>query len=226
MNCATCGSEIQSSFKHAISKNECPFCGGFIMGEEMMALIEDIEKTILSEATVREETAKKLAMTIVARYNIIMKDGIEKNISIPQRQAVQAPKNNTYQESEKIKTAPPSSYQQITKEPDNNSAILEMSKILAESSEMSEAERERLLEEAVREKYNMVDQTTLDSSFIEEEDEEIPIIQGNKAAPSNKLSAIFSETSTNSVLEQERLVRLARQQQALRSGSGAFRRGG
>ncbi|MFA5048437.1 MAG: hypothetical protein WC516_05450 [Patescibacteria group bacterium] len=234
MKCVTCGSEIQSSFKHAIVKNECPCCGGPIMDEEMMALIEDVEKTILSEATVREETAKKLAMAIVAKYNITMKDGMERVVQaapvIPQRQAIVARTQVFPTEPEKIKIAAPSAYQQLTmaEEQNNNAGILEMSKILASNSELSAAEREKLLEEAVKEKYNMVDQTTLDSSFIEGEEEDMSLIQvGHDAQNSvidKKLVAALYEAGSNSVLEQERLTRLAKQQQALKSGNGSFRR--
>lgn len=237
MKCVSCGSEIMASFKHAIIKNECPCCGGPIMDEEMMVLIEDVMRTILNEAAVREETAKKLAMTIVARYNLSMKDGAERIVSQPmpmqqtsQRQQVRAPMPSP-QDNEKIKIAAPSAYQQIIapeEEMSNNASILEMSRILG-NQELSAAERERILEEAVKEKYNMVDQTTIDSNFIDDGDmDDIPLIpnmqrQTNQVVD-KKLSAALSEAGTNPVLEQERLVRLARQQQALKSGGGSFRR--
>jgi Zn-finger nucleic acid-binding protein len=57
MLCATCGFEVLSSFKHAIARNECPACGGQIMDEESLAVIEDVGRTILESAAVREETA-------------------------------------------------------------------------------------------------------------------------------------------------------------------------
>lgn len=233
MKCATCGSEIQSSFKYALIKNECPCCGGPIMDEETMALIEDVMKTILSEATIREETAKKLAMTIVARYNIAMKDGVEKmaiQAPISQKQFIPARAQVVPQEPEKIKIAAPSAYQQITtteEVPSKNVSILEMSKLL-NNQELSDAEREKILEDVVKEKYNMVDQTTIDPDYIDEGDD-MPFIENMKTTSGQfvdkKLSAALSEAATNPILEQERLVRLARQQQALKSGGGSFRRG-
>lgn len=231
MKCATCGSEIQSSFKYALVKNECPCCGGPIMDEETMALIEDVMKTILSEATIREETAKKLAMTIVARYNITMKDGFEKVvIQAPQKQFIPARTQIVPQEPEKVKIATSSTYQQLTateEAPSKNVNILEMSKIL-NNQELSNAEREKILEDAVKEKYNMVDQTTIDPDYIDDE-EDIPFVENMKSASGQiidkKLSAALAEAATNPILEQERLVRLARQQQALKSGGGSFRRG-
>lgn len=198
MDCRSCGTPILPSFKHAIAQNECPACGGQILDEESLALIEDIENTIRGEATVREETAHHLATIIVSKYNIGMG----------------ADQSNTAQPSQPVKTsklavppkiAPPSAMKRAEQEQIISPQIPEG---------ISDSEREKICEEAIRAKYNMVDQIQADVVKNGMFDEEQPI-QDN---------AIFPEGAENPILEQERLARLAKQQRAMNGGGGAFRR--
>jgi len=209
MKCATCKSEILPIFKHAISVNECPACGGQIMDEETLAIIEDVENTISSEVTLRDGTAQKLAMTIVAKYDIVLRG----ETTTPVRTAVRQPK-----------IAPPSITQQLSKKEKEPKNIISVSEI--DNDKISEEERERIMEDVIRKKFNMVDQATLDSNNEDSFDmleEDLPV--GNLPpieSPNSMSKALFG--APGGILEEDRLLRLAKQQQALGSG-GTFRRG-
>lgn len=202
MQCRSCGTPILASFKHAMAQNECPACGGQIMDEESLALIENIEMTIRSEAAVREETAHHLAMSLVARYDITIRDMDQvqplQNTQVPVKTAVPR------------KVAPPSAMKQAMQQAD----IIRAS----DFEGISEKEREKVFEEAVRERYSMVDQiqaTSMEDDYIED---------NQSLVPAN--DSIFSEGAANPILERERLARLAKQQNAMNGGGqGSFRRG-
>ena len=209
MKCATCKSDILPMFKHAISVNECPACGGQIMDEETLAIIEDVENTISSEVTLRDGTAQKLAMSIVAKYDITLR-GEAAPARTPVRQQ---------------KIAPPSIAQQLSKREKEPKNIISVSEL--DNDKISEEERERIIEDVIRKKFNMVDQATLDANNDEDSfdmlEEDIPV--GNLPpieSPNSMSKALFG--APGGVLEEERLLRLAKQQQALGSG-GTFRRG-
>ena len=221
MKCSSCSAEIQPTFKHSLAKNECPFCGQFIFGEEILAAIEDIKKTILAEAQVREETASKLAFAIATKYNI---GGIE---TFTKPIPIEKPEGN-------IKIAPASGYKQAI-ETEKSPSILEASK-LTENGKLSAADCEKILEQAVKEKYNMVDQAMLTSvSDIEGEDtlsekEMDEMFVGALTGTSNKnvvpnqaLNNMFGGALENPILEAERLQRLSKQQKML-SKNGGFSR--
>jgi hypothetical protein len=70
MKCASCEAQVPASFGHAIKKNECPACGGALMDEESMAVIEELRGFILQTVKVREETADTLAMALITTYDI------------------------------------------------------------------------------------------------------------------------------------------------------------
>jgi hypothetical protein len=74
MYCTNCKAEVPASFEHAIKKNECPACGGEIMDEESLIFLSDLSSDILSSARIREETAKKIAMSLMSSYNISPRD--------------------------------------------------------------------------------------------------------------------------------------------------------
>jgi len=225
MRCATCNSDIDSAFKHAISKNECPACGGQIMDEETMALIEDVENTILSEAAVREETAKNLAMVLVARYDVTLRTGMER--TIPNRVLLQSqPAKQTQQN---IKIAQPSTIQAAMagENKESDAGIVELSELM--SGEISEAEREKIMAEVVKEKMNMIESAVFPEEFQEEFQEEFPSATVARSQPRSSEADAMSNAlfggGGGGILEEERMLRLAKQQRAIQSGSGGFRRG-
>jgi hypothetical protein len=202
MQCRSCGAPILASFKHAMAKNECPSCGGQILDEESLALIESVEMTIRSEAAVREETAHHLAMTLVAKYDIIIRDGEQiPNIQVPVKTAA----------SRKI--APPSAMKQAMQQ--------DIIRIPEVPDGISDKERDQIFEQAVRDKYNIVDQIQADALIKDEFNDDS---ESQALVPVN--NSLFSEGNSNSILERERMVRLAKQQQAMNGGGqGLFRRG-
>jgi len=196
MQCRSCGTPILASFKHAISKNECPACGSQIMDEESLALIENIENLIKEEASVRDETAHHLAMTLVAKYDISL---INSELPIKQN-----PKSVPY------KIAPPSSIKQAIK---RESDVVQVPEI---PEGISDRERDKIFEEAVRKKYQTVDQIQSDIMTNDIDESQVDIVASD---------SIFSEGSSVPILEQDRVARLAKQQRAMNGGgAGAFRR--
>lgn len=196
MRCLSCNSEIQFVFKHAIAKNECPCCGKQIMDENTLSVVLDVENTILEEVQIGEEEAKKLATILVAKYLFNAPGVAHENI-----------------DEGEIKISQSSSFKQIGQ---ISPEIIETSKLL-ENRELTELEKEALLEQAVMEKYNMVSQSITSDSFDKEE--EIDNISISK----NEMSNIFDDQ--NSILEQERIARLMKQKQVINSGAGKIRRG-
>lgn len=146
MNCISCGVDVSPSFKHAFSQNICPACGGSLIDEESLALIEDLETTISSEATLRVETAHKLAIALIAKYDVQIRDGAVK--SVPKRQ-------------QNIKIAQSSTKKLI--EENNKIMNEEQLKRIANDGEISDAEREEIMADVVSKKYGMVDQLSAQS---------------------------------------------------------------
>ena len=207
MLCTSCNTEISPIFKHAISQNMCPACGGSIMDEEALGLLEDIKSTISNEAKLRDETVHKLAMALFSKYNI-SPNGTEINF-IQQKPIVRKVQpTNVINEEEDIKIAPPSDIRKI----EENVSVVKAEEVMVEG--ISEKERERIMEQAIREKYAIVDQIQSNSTDIFDDE---------NSQPSN--DSLFSE-DVNPILEQNRLARLAKQKQAMKSGTGAFRRSG
>ncbi|MHA2216332.1 MAG: hypothetical protein ACXACY_10360 [Candidatus Hodarchaeales archaeon] len=240
MQCRNCNSQIPAAFKHALVKNECPVCGSQIMDEESLALIEDVSKTIISEATIREETGHHLATVLVARYNMSLgtKQIVHSQQYLPpsttvassiqdkfndQAVAVGGTQNkNINVQSKVVRTAPPSTIQKLMNP--QQQQIIKMPDI---PEGVSDTEREKIFEKAVMEKYNTIDQ-------IHEDDlndlDDIDIIEANGDASNQTTipaSTLFTEGQGNTILEQERLARLAKQKQAMDGGGGGpFRRSG
>ena len=207
MLCTSCNTEISPTFKHAISQNMCPACGGSIMDEEALGLLEDIKSTISNEAKLRDETVHKLAMALFSKYNI-SPNGAEVNF-IQQKPVVKKVQpTNVINEEEDIKIAPPSDIRKI----EENVSVVKAEEVMVEG--ISEKERERIMEQAIREKYAIVDQIQSNSTDIFDDE---------NSQPSG--DSLFSE-DVNPILEQNRLARLAKQKQAMKSGTGAFRRSG
>jgi len=199
MHCTSCKTVILPAFKHAVATNQCPACGGQIMDEESLALIDDVRQTISSEATVREETAQKLATALVLKYKMILP---EESIATSDDRKPKVVKH---------KIAKPSIAQQVMEESQD---VVRVSELVDDG--VSEGERERIMEEAVRKRYAMVDGIQDSGSSFPSDD---PSYDGST-------ESIFSEGSKNPLLERERLARLAKQKQAMEGGgSGGFRRG-
>lgn len=200
MKCSSCGIDISSDFKHAIEKNECPSCGGNIMDEEFLVLLDSVKETILLNATVREETAKKLAVVLVSEYNM--------DVSRTKKAIIEKPKA-------KAEVVTPNAKKSKVKP--KNAEILEIPDV---PKEISDEERERIMEEAVRAKYNLSDSSNI-SSYIGDDEETEDFYD-----PNIQLGGGEDDLSNSNFLEQDRLRRLASQQQALKSGKGSFRRSG
>lgn len=213
MKCTNCGSDINPEFKHAISKNECPACGGQIMDEETMALIEDMENTILNEAAVRSETARSLAMTLVARYDMALRTGVERVMA---RQPIVRSEPH---QSEQIKIANSSTVKRAMSKDPTEEEIVRLSELMSE--EVSENEREEIMAEVVKEKMNMVE-----SSVFPEELATASVSQSQpQSTEADAMANALFGNKSSGVLEEERMLRLAKQQKAIQSGSGGFRRG-
>ena len=158
MLCASCKTEIPLVFKYAITKNECPSCGKTLMDEETLAMIEDVSNTISQEVLLRGETLNKIALSIVTKYDLSGKV-IKKEMEV--KETVEENK----EEDIKYKIAPPSIAKQAEedlivnkknkiKEHTNDENIVELSSI---SDKISNEERENIMEQVVKERYNMVD---------------------------------------------------------------------
>jgi len=209
MNCISCGIEVSPSFKHAFSQNICPACGGSLIDEESLALIEDLGTTLSSEAALRAETAHKLAVALVARYDIQIRGNQPVRRAAPvQQPAQQAP----------VKMAH-SATQQLIKSQEQQPNIItaeELQKI-GEQESITEHEREAMMADAVSKRYNLVDQIASEGLKMDAGDIPDGVFDGNP----------FSEGDEVPILEQERLMRLQKQQQAMSGGGGrgSFRRG-
>jgi hypothetical protein len=82
---------------------------------------------------------------------------------------------------------------------------------------ISDREREQIFEQAVRDKYNIVDQVQADVITNGDFDDEQAMVPAE--------DSVFSEGAPNPILERERMTRLAKQQQAMNGGGqGVFRR--
>lgn len=179
MNCINCKAEIPSSLKHSLSKNECPVCGGKIFDEEKMAVIREIQGTILEEVPIKDDLAHKLALILFSKYNM--------NVKMTQKTIVQS--------SPKI----------IEEKNDD---------------EISQEERDMILEEVAKEKYNMIDGTIVDTSKKSKGNADPKLV----AELTNVFNDLGNNDTSENILEQERLIRLQTQQQKLNSGIGKVKR--
>ena len=215
MKCISCDSEISATFKHALAKNECPVCGNEILDEESLVLIKHIKKTLSNEAAIREETLHRLALTLISTYEIsteglseVEEDVVEKTEVIEKNKEVKKTKRKRKAKKEKtevIKVAPKSTFQKVSEKIETNTDQ-EGLENLKEMDNMSSEERDRIMEEVVKERYNLVD-----SSYVGD----FEPVEGS----------IFSEGAERPVLERERQMRLAKQQSVLEGGAGgSFRR--
>jgi hypothetical protein len=212
MQCTNCKTELSFSFKHAFSRNECPACGKEIMDEESLALLEDMKGFLLSEATIREETAHKLAMSLIAKYSISLRDGFV----VPPREVKDVREEN-------IKIALPSTIsKQIRPAPTKApvAGVVTAEQLMVEG--ISDSERERIADEAIREKYAMVDSMQATSFDSLDANVDVDFNQGELS--------VFTEGAESMTLEQDRRARLMSQQNVINGGltkygkPGSFRR--
>jgi Zn-finger nucleic acid-binding protein len=197
MLCSNCKTEISSAFRYSFAKNECPACGKPIMDEESLALMEDMQKLLLAEGNIRQETAQKLAMSLMANYSISFRDDI------------------SIQKSIEIKSSPAQTVISH-RVPKDNPNIVRAEEV--PSNGISEAEREKIFEEVVRKKFAIVDSIQaitentdhgLDSPNID--------IDPDMVNPAMFVSGAGSELEST-ILENDRLNRLTNQQRAMESG--------
>jgi hypothetical protein len=207
MNCPNCNLEISINFKHALQKNECPACGSSLMDVNVLAMLGDIKDTILAEANIREETAQKLAMTIVTKYRFAGDGQIKK--------------------AENVKVYPASS--------SNPNIAFSAKDIMKE--DISDAEREKILEEALQNKYS--DLSLSSGVSVMETDPDLigPNIDvdegmisrltggGNVQGSSKTGDSLFADGGVNPYAEQKRQEAILRQRQNISSGSAKVKRG-
>jgi hypothetical protein len=180
------------------------------MDEESLVLIEDIESTLCAEVKLRDETVQRLAMALVARYNIGLRENTVETTPRPRmtKAAAVAPER-------KHKTAPPSIMAQAENQADPN--IITAEKLQT----ISDAEREQMLADAAAERYNLVEGVSVPSGggeggFVDADP------NGNITA-----AALFGEGDPDNILERERQMRLRKQKSVLEGGGGgSFRRSG
>ena len=174
MQCITCKVEIPPTFKHAVAKNECPSCGGQILDEESLALIEDVERTISGEISLREGTANRLAIALVTRYDMVMKTGLLPAALpfVPPVPAQSFVPPTRQRSQENVKIAPPSMMQQVAA----GESIMQQStganivKVPDLPENISEDEREQIMAEVVSKRYGMVEGIASSDVGFEEED--------------------------------------------------------
>lgn len=209
MQCRSCGTPILATFKHAMAQNECPACGLAILDEESLALIEDVENTIRSEAAVREETAHNLAVVLVAKYDIGIKEF--DTVQMPNTSIQGTTRKTSQGVSRKI--AAPSVMKQIMQQ-----SASEIVQAPQTPDGISDRDRDQIFEQAVREKYNIVDQVQADVLTNDDFEDTQALVPAD---------SVFSEGNANPILERERMMRLTKQQQAMNGGGqGVFRRSG
>ena len=208
MQCSNCKTEISASFKHAFQKNECPACGMPLMDEESLKILEDIMSTILTEANIREETAHKLAMSIVSKYNI----SIGNNSYASVRVASPEPG---------VKIYPKQNIQMgISKRANVDEALRE---------DVTDEERDKIFEEVLKNKYQDVAfsegiamgeyDPDLIGPNIDIDESMISRITGGApiALPAVPNTSPFTEGAVNPYAEQKRQAELMRQRQNMAS---------
>jgi hypothetical protein len=199
MQCSNCKTEILAVFKYSFAKNECPACGKPIMDEESLALMEDMQRLLLAEGNIRQETAQKLAMSLIASYNISFRGGA----SVQKKDIT---------ETKMVSTPSP-------KTPKNNINVVKAEDM--PSNGISDEERDRIYEEVVRKKYAIVDQIQAMGGDIDHGLDTPDIdFDPDMLSPASLLGGSGGELEST-MLERDRLQRLEKQRQAVESGFSA-----
>jgi len=209
MECASCGASIPTAFGHAIRKNECPACGQAIMDEEALALLDDLRACVSSAVRLRDEAVERVALAVIASYDIVPKGSRQQPVSRPAAAAVrQQPK------------AQPVRYEDegsVVGEEELEGGIVQTADLFDPNNPISDAERERIMAERVAARYQMIPQeqatTTPDALRARVQH----AMSGGKPMSD-------AELLNNPVLEQQRLVRLQRQEANIAAGMSVIRR--
>lgn len=197
--CSACGTHIPPEFSLALKRNECPACGESIMDEESLALMEDLQVSIRETAAVRDSTAEQLALMLVTRYAVAPRDGAQ---APPPRHAKRRPAPSR-----------PSSA------PAEDEGIVKTSDLAG--SPISEEERQAILEERVRERYGVA--LSGESVVGGKKQELSPEMQ--QLARAGEAALSDNELMRSPLVEQERMKRLAKQQQNLTHGPPSAKSG-
>ena len=202
MQCANCGVEISAAFKFAFVKNECPACGNKILDSDSIELIRNVKELLSSEIEITDDAAHNLAMLIVSNFSVSFKTG------------------KVAKSATGIKLYKPAVQGFVT------------ANDIPNGEGISQEERDRIMEEVVRSKYNLTDQTIMP---VDEDDVglnlDINPDEVFNAVRQKDLGVPASGFDINPVLEQERLRKLAYQKsileggQSLGGGKSAVRRG-
>jgi DNA-directed RNA polymerase subunit RPC12/RpoP len=215
MQCSNCKTEISMMFKHSFLKNECPACGQKLMADDTLKIIEDLKATILEEVNIKEESADKLSMALITKYNI----SFGNNDYVSSKIGEQGVK--VYGGSKSINRI--SSRGPIISAEDMN------------KEDISDAERDKILEEALMDKYQ--DISMGEGVMLDEYDPDLvgPNIDvdesmisrlsgGGQVQGAVKNTSAFSEGAINPYAEQKRLESLRRQRENISSGAAKIKR--
>lgn len=231
MKCVSCNNEINSSFKFALAQNKCPYCGVKIIDEKLFFVLDSVEQTILNEFDLGREVVHSLALALVLKYNIgvektdVNSSAVSKQV-VPQKMEVKS-ESKSEELEEEIKINKSNTYKEATKEAAKEAAketikeekinIIEVSKILS-NNEINDDEKERILEQVVKEKYNLIPEGQtydLDDDGVEDEEDYSRYFQNvsNIKVPSGSFTGLFNKSGED-ILEQERQLRLQKKYRA------------
>lgn len=201
LHCSNCDTQIPPEFSFALKRNECPACGESIMDEESLALVEDLQASIKATAPVRDQTAEQLAMMLVTTYSVAPLE------DRPKRKQAKRPQHRP-----KIQ------------EPEDEGPVEEEEAIRLSdvaNAPISDEEKQAIYEERLKARYNL--ELSGDKVVSTRKKELSPEYQQLAAQASQALSD--SEMLNNPLVEQERLKRMARQQQNLAHGPPSAKAG-
>jgi hypothetical protein len=198
MQCANCNVEISAAFKFAFVKNECPACGSKILDSDSIELIRNVKELISSEIEITEDASHNLAMLIVSNFSVSFKSG------------------KVAKSSPGVKLYKPPSQKFIT-----------ASEVSGDGG-ISQEERDKIMEEVVRAKYNLTDQAIM---AVDEDDFGANLVDIDPSevfgqTKNKDIGLPASEFDVNPALEQGRINKLAYQRAAVEGGKpSAVRRG-
>ena len=87
MKCKSCNDEVNTKFKHALSINSCPLCGGEIMSVQLHSILNELKTTMERSSEYIEEISDWL----YTNYNL---KRIKENEVIVDKKQLEEQKNN------------------------------------------------------------------------------------------------------------------------------------